>query len=315
MRPDFWLPLTYPDGLDKPPVCTSNAVLQAFDMSSLASKYMQQSLQLRRQGVTRGRHWHSGESPIHLYKYRQVVAANLESVHRIRQLLVHGRIWVAEPSSLNDLHEMRFKLELDPDPHVRRAWIKRNVHLLPKMSPARRIQAQQRLMRSSLTKELEENFTSDMDSNMGVFSASQDPRNEPMWAHYAADHHGICVQLETTQDELFLLLNKVQYSTQFPVLRIPHSSIQGKAHFLFKSMEWAYEREWRVVIPRNCFSIELRPPSIAGVILGARSNQATREVVETLNAERVELGRPAFKIYQSKQHKDRYGVRITEVGT
>lgn len=82
---------------------------------------MQQSLQLRRQGVTRGRHWHSGESPIHLYKYRQVVAANLESVHRIRQLLVHGRIWVAEPSSLNDLHEMRFKLELDPDPHVRRA--------------------------------------------------------------------------------------------------------------------------------------------------------------------------------------------------
>lgn len=313
MQPDFSLSMTYPDGKDKPPICDSSAILSAFNMSALASEYIKRPLKWRRQAGTRGRNWAATEPPIHLYKYRQIVADDLQSIDRTRQLLVHGRIWFADPSSLNDLHDMRFKLELDPNLQVRRDWVKRNAHLLPQMSPAQRLQEQQRLMRVSLTPELEAAFTADMDANMGVFCASQDPRNEPMWAHYAADHQGICVQLDTSQDELSLLIKKVQYSTQFPILRIPHSSNEDQEHFLFKSTEWAYEREWRVVIPRNRLSVELRPPTIAGVILGPRSSEATRNAVEALNGERVKLGRPPFKIYQAAQHKDRYGVRITEI--
>lgn len=313
MRPDFLVSMTYPDGKDKPPVCDSAAIFSGFNMSGVASEYMGKPLKWRRQAGTLGRNWVATETPIHLYKYRQIAADDPQSIDRNRQLLVHGRIWFSDSSSLNDLHDMRFKLVLDPNPKVRTDWVRQSAHLLPKMSPARRLQEQQRLIRASLTPELEEAFTADMDANIGVFCSSQDPRNEPMWAHYAADHHGICVQLDTSQDELFLLLKKVKYSTRFPVLRIPRSSNEDEEHFLFKSTEWAYEREWRVVIPRNRFSVELRPPTIKGVILGARSSEATRNAVEALNWERVELGRSPFKIYQAAQYKDRYGVRITEI--
>lgn len=315
MLPDFPIQMTYPNGPDKPPACTSKAVLGAFNMTSLASEYMKNSLRWRRMGGARGRHWNSTEPPVHLYKYRQLVATDPDSVDRAREMLVHGRVWVADPSSLNDLHDMRFKLVLNSDQKVRRQWVKQNAHLLKKMSPARRMQEEQRLIRASFTKSLEAAFKADIEEHMGVFCASQDPRNEPMWAHYAADHHGICVQLDTTQDELFLLITKVEYSTQFPTLSVPHSSDQNKEHFRFKSVEWAYEREWRVVVPHNRFSIELRPPAIAGVILGARANRTTCDAVEALNAERIKLGRPAFKLYKAKQHEDRYGVRITQVSS
>lgn len=313
MQPNFPLYVTRPNGEGQPPASTSNAVLAAYGMSSLALEYMGHTSQQRRSDCSRGRNWSSLEPPIHLYKYRPIIASDSESINRIRQMLVHGRIWVADPSSLNDLHDMRFKLELNTDPQIRRQWIKRNAHLLPKMSPARRIQEEQRLIRASLTKDVADYFTTDIEQNIGVFCASQDPRNEPMWAHYADDHRGICVQLDTSQDELFLLLNKVQYSSQFPTIRVPHLPNEATDHFVFKSSEWAYEREWRVVIPRNRFSIELRPPTVAGVILGARADQATRSAIEALNAERIELGHPAFKLYQAKQHKDRYGVRITKI--
>ena len=122
MQPDFSLSMTYPDGKDKPPVCDSSAILSAFNMSALASEYIKRPLKWRRQAGTRGRNWAATEPPIHLYKYRQIVADDLQSIDRTRQLLVHGRIWFADPSSLNDLHDMRFKLELDPNLQVRRDW-------------------------------------------------------------------------------------------------------------------------------------------------------------------------------------------------
>lgn len=282
-------------------------------MTSVASEYIKNSPKWRRMDGALGRHWKSTEPPVHLYKYRQLVATDQESVDRAREILVHGRVWVADPSSLNDLHDMRFKLVLNSDHKVRRQWVKEHAHFLQKMSPAHRLQEEQRLIRAPLTKSLVAVFKAEIEEHMGVFCASQDPRNEPMWAHYAADHRGICVQLDTTQDELFLLINKVEYSSQFPTLTVPHSSEQNKEYFRFKSVEWSYEREWRVIVPHNRFSIELRPPAIAGVILGARADRTTCDAVQALNAERITLGRPAFRLYKAEQHEDRYGVRISQV--
>ena len=222
---------------------------------------------------------------------------------------MHGRIWVAATDTLNDLHDMRFKMIESADPAARRDLIERNAHFLAMLSDEERLSVESRVMTSVMSPQDMQALQADIENNMGVFCASQDPRNEPMWAHYAADHQGYCVQMNTSEDEHFLLAEKVLYTTAFPTITLPRASTENfTKHYVFKSTAWAYEHEWRVVIPRNRFSIRLRPNAIASVILGAKATPSTRHAIEGFNTERIRNGTPPFQLYQATQQRNRFGM-------
>ncbi|MCW5237580.1 DUF2971 domain-containing protein [Verminephrobacter eiseniae] len=305
MQSDFPLSLTYPDGPDKPPVCESKDVLAAFNSARQGQYYMSQTKQWRSSKRGHGRQWKTENTPIHLYKYRPLDSENGEQVKHAHDILVRDRIWVVKPDSLNDPHELKFNLVKNPDNSRVKEWAEEG----------RRQCGLEFRFEDSLSEPILKFMTDNIRAEMrraGVFCASQDPRNGPMWAHYADDHRGICIQYDTAEDELFLLAQQVLYRPQLPTMMMPSDPDNPPDYYRYKSPEWEYEREWRVVIPRNSsLSVTVRSLTISGVIFGAHANSMTVKVVSELRAERVALGKPAFKLYQAKPHDDRYGIAIT----
>ncbi len=85
----------------------------------------------------------------------------------------------------------------------------------------------------------------------------------PMWAHYADNHKGICIEYNFKDlDNIFVLnscfpISYVEHfdmtndlkridsnSNKFKILKIP---------FLNKSMDWQYEKEWRILLTNDPF--------------------------------------------------------------
>lgn len=106
-----------------------------------------------------------------------------------------------------------------------------------------------------------------------------------MWAHYARNHFGYALMYRPEIVEAVELLNSyvgagdVDYRAQLPDLRwfqVTQQEMVGPALFT-KSEEWAYEREFRLIIsgpPGELTQFRtVDPRLIAGVILGTRAPQ------------------------------------------
>ncbi|QNP48148.1 hypothetical protein [Diaphorobacter aerolatus] len=174
-----------------------------YDAQQQLAQFMCFSTRERRKGLAGSRKDAAATGPLHLYKYRPLDAANPASINKARSLLVHDRIWIASAASLNDPRDMRFKLVLNQDAATRKRWAKENAHLLPKVSPAKRLLRQQQLARSAMTAEMELGFKQDMEQNMGVFCASTDPRSKLMWTHYGGEHRAYASSLHHTKTNFF----------------------------------------------------------------------------------------------------------------
>ena len=84
-----------------------------------------------------------------------------------------------------------------------------------------------------------------------------------MWAHYAENHKGIVIGLDTSLLPKFgLPLQPINYVHKYPTKNLKHSvsTYMGRTNnvcgeqwlqeqFFTKSKEWSYEKEWRLVAP------------------------------------------------------------------
>lgn len=93
------------------------------------------------------------------------------------------------------------------------------------------------------------------DANFGVLSLTETPDNLLMWSHYGDSHKGVVLGFDESHpffqgDEVvsgLSRLNKVEYSQKRPILSI--STQNNPKVFLRKSVDWSYEREWRLIRP------------------------------------------------------------------
>jgi len=94
----------------------------------------------------------------------------------------------------------------------------------------------------------------EIDQVFGILSLSMTPDNLLLWAHYAGEHWGLAVEIDTTgpefnrhttRDKNFELPGRVKYSAVRP--KIPETNEILFEHFFVKSPEWAYEQECRIV--------------------------------------------------------------------
>jgi tetratricopeptide (TPR) repeat protein len=126
-----------------------------------------------------------------------------------------------------------------------------------------------------------------------------------MWAHYADQHRGLCLEFDADHpffdrragpEDLYRHLEKVRYSDDRPNLRF--EDYLGLTSFLTKSRAWEYEQEWRMVVPfdepHRAISVpggdvhlfDLPPDCVSGVILGCRMGDATRRgITDALRAD------------------------------
>lgn len=110
----------------------------------------------------------------------------------------------------------------------------------------------------------------------GVFSLAEDPKNILMWSHYANEHKGVCVELERNIDEDLgndKRCRPVKYLKKYPqpsiedILKGEHVLTEKVAYT--KSVDWAYEKEWRVRRDKgDC--LHPLPGPVKSIILGAK---------------------------------------------
>ncbi|MES3084755.1 DUF2971 domain-containing protein [Sphingomonas faeni] len=87
---------------------------------------------------------------------------------------------------------------------------------------------------------------------MGIASMSEVFDHEPMWAHYADEFKGICVQYSLNRLLKGLApdiaLTRMMYSEREPVLLDDRSDAVDRARLCLssKTVRWASEREWRL---------------------------------------------------------------------
>jgi hypothetical protein len=107
---------------------------------------------------------------------------------------------------------------------------------------------------NSLTPFIRSQIPATFDKLIGVLSLSENPLSVKMWSHYAAAHTGFVIgfnaqhpyfdERKSKSDE-FCYLRQVVYRNSRPKTLM--TGLTGENLFLVKSLEWAEEREWRIM--------------------------------------------------------------------
>ena len=142
---------------------------------------------------------------------------------------------------------------------------------------------------------------------------SQELRSHLLWAHYADNHRGMCLEYSFSEEHIRACCFPVRYSRDLPVLRgVERFSVpgpnQGALHmrieddgqvFLTKSQEWAYEQEYRCLSwSEDPSSVGQRRP-IAGVLTGVYFGlRATAQTISVVG--RLLHDRPAVRFYRAQ---------------
>lgn len=149
-------------------------------------------------------------------------------------------------------------------------------------------------------------FTERLCKEFGILSLTSKPDNKLMWSHYAANHSGMVLELDTTQDFFTHRLTAIDslsgpkpvvYADQFPTFPNLHdltelaeketAKVWGPLMFT-KSDDWAYETEWRMVrylkyadktidsVSPAIHLFNLPAECVDGVIMGAQMSRDNR---------------------------------------
>lgn len=167
----------------------------------------------------------------------------------------------------------------------------------------------------------------------GAYCLADSADNILMWSHYAESHKGFVVGFNTKtllnniDDDIILDIVEIEYSQNRPYLTmddsvhsedVNESRVFLKKCFFTKSIQWAYEREWRILISfrghsgRKIEKIQhLTPNAIDCIIFGlGMSESAIREKCRAVRAQN-EYAHVNFK--RATMHNADYAVVIEDI--
>jgi hypothetical protein len=146
-------------------------------------------------------------------------------------------------------------------------------------------------------------------SKAGIFCLSETNISIPMWSLYADGHKGACLQFRVTTDPFFQVLGQVQYSRDYPTFRFSQGDLVGYLfkQLLFKSDQWAYQREWRIIKSANGAGFFRFPPdSLTGIIFGCLASHSDMERIMLLAKDRI----PSISFYQTKMVQRKFELQL-----
>lgn len=267
------------------------------------------------------------------YKYRPLAdEADSESVHRhVKDLLQEGKLYFSSPKNFND----PFDGVIEYDEKVTPEDIKllgRRIGVDPK-----KVQNLINIYRRDPDKfhdiVRQQNVKLQNDNKLRILCLSDTELSPLLWAHYAAQHTGICIGFRTYKlDEkaygIKLKTDCIDSSLLdpcFPDMMIPfpvkyteevaHKYHFGKGNaeelkksFLYKSVEWSYEKEVRVVaidsaLLRNPIEIDVN--GIEEIIFGIRASSKLIEQVKDIVSQKPYV-LPGPKLYQCQRISGTY---------
>ena len=221
--------------------------------------------------------------PEFLYKYT--------SVARALEVLLTGEVYFSHRRELNDPFDGKQTLDLSTCEKIKEAIKLANLELKEHeekghdmsiiLSGRSREEHQDRLVEDNdYTNSQVQKLAEDIEDadNMGIYCFSRENDSIIMWAHYANNHQGCCLEFNFQEHEFrsvekgkfcfpFSFLHSVKYSDKYPTPTFGEESVphQGTNSYMCKSKDWKYENEWRALM----YDKRVRSP-ISGKSIGSK---------------------------------------------
>ena len=135
---------------------------------------------------------------------------------------------------------------------------------------------------------------------------SESKSSIPMWAYYANNHEGVCLEYDVRKlpkdlHKLKEAFCKIHYSDYRP------QDLYGTYSLVVKSSQWAHEHEWRLI----CKTQEnyIKVPCLSAVYLGLRFD--ARKVGDIISA--IKENGSNIKLYTCVACQDRYDLKYKEI--
>jgi hypothetical protein len=249
----------------------------------------------------------------HLYKYRPFNEFTLD-------IIASNKIYFPKPSTFNDPYDCRIEIDknVSIDDYVQilrydaARYFVAPEELEAEIAKVKRAGIIPQDFQDKLSLGIDKYHNENQD--MGVLSLSSDPKNILMWAHYADDHKGICIEFE--RDERNDLGRKevtqpVKYLIGYPRIKALDfiSSTEGSSTrkmLWSKSKDWAYEKEWRMLVTKGNKSIPL-PGKITSIIIGMRMPERNINILRQL------IKGTSIKLRLAEMLKNEYGVKVNRI--
>jgi hypothetical protein len=266
-----------------------------------------------------------GPEPKILYKYKSLSGDNFKFTHDI---FMKDRLYFPHPDQINDPFDCILPLNLEnlTKDDVKK-WIEKADPNEVKKRGYDFDDWKHNLLRASITEiknDLRQRFKRLRE--VGVLSFSKKYKDILMWGHYTVSHKGICIgfdrhELCSTFGEIELFMfGDVEYpdNIKYPEWNPYAIDINIKENYEFlikityftKSTDWIYEKEWRVVLPKQGRSLQkINPNAIVSVYLGCQIDPNDRETVINWCLQRE----PKPKVYEMTKSKTSYSLEENEI--
>lgn len=245
-------------------------------------------------------------APASLYKYYSDHPRNLEAVK-------NNKMWYSAPSAFNDVFDCTLTIEEKDifDSALRIVPDNRGIR------PGSPMWKQVKGTVGQRIRTFQSSFD-DLRSKMGISCLSETDDSLLMWAHYANNHSGICVEYELLEFNRQLGFSPVPivYSDERVVIHTLETlgdDIQGLfiESLTSKSPEWSYEREWRIIrddgacgdkwdtVKKGALLDAIRPKSITmGCMVKMDYEQDVRKYCEEhrINLYKMEKSRANYRL-------------------
>ncbi|MBR2392526.1 MAG: DUF2971 domain-containing protein [Elusimicrobiaceae bacterium] len=267
------------------------------------------------------------------YKYRPLAdEADSESVHRrVKDILQEGKLYFPCPKDFNDPFDGVIEYDETVTPEdIRPLGIRIGVE--PKQLQ-NLIDIYKRNPDKFYDIVRQQNVKFQNDNKLRILCLSDTELNPLLWAHYAAQHTGVCIGFRTYKldDKAYGIKLKTgcidsrlldpyfpDMIIPFPVEyteEVPHKYHFGignaedlKKSFLCKSVEWAYEKEVRVVATDSTLirnPVEIDVNEIEEIIFGIRASSKLIEQVKDIISQKPYV-LPGPKLYQCQRISGTY---------
>lgn len=183
-------------------------------------------------------------APAFLYKY---YSDGLEKFEAVKE----NKMWYSAPCNFNDVFDCDISID-------EKEIFNSSLNIIPDKRGIRPGSPMWRQLKQTINKEtrsLKANFE-ELKMTTGISCLSEADDSLLMWAHYANNHSGMCVEYE------LLEINKQLGFSPIPVIysdervrfcTMNMDTIDADSVGIFiesltsKSLEWSYEKEWRII--------------------------------------------------------------------
>ena len=200
-----------------------------------------------------------------VFKFRSIDDKNYPNLLR---LVTEGEYYFAPPAILNDPFEYTAQLRFDNVPFPQRLAFWNNCPPFQDRAKGLDQTALLKLVEEFEQLELSMSEAVYQNQSQGIFCTCESWDNRVLWSHYADNHRGIAVEIETDGVEILNRPQRVIYRDTLPELNfyIPTPFEKVMEVCSTKHSDWAYEREIRFFCSSGPHKLPVS--SIVGIHIG-----------------------------------------------